>query len=690
MTQVSVPTISVVQQTSAAEEREKISRNAAVAALRENSKLGETIAPGYIIWVFARHALAEAKQLKQIQAAGILLAAGSACVLCKFIISLINNIYIVVCLSLLVGVWAYFTWRKFGTSFTWRQLVHSIQMKCYAMTPDEAYVVNIVLINLPTALEIFGQLNVLRFIHERSALSTVVFVASTPIATTLCMLPDTFPDSWKGMRRMKQFKFSVQLVTLCFWLVWSRLDDPMDFLRLFGPVAINMAGIALATLPESTVSNILQTSLQDTLVDVVTDVEATFREDTGLMLIILKWLSDYWQLPCDFDWSDTIASLREGIASLGCSFGKKLTRRLDNLDLDDKAEPLLRTVHSYVNALPPTRRLAAAMLIVRTCPSTFAFMILLATRFVFVLPAAGFIVMELNELRRMLFLLQGALRMDLDRGCIPQETGGEEFQPPQKMQRVENDSCNHEQRPALLRSSWFKLIAGKSPLKFDSSMDGLDVLLVNSNELRSVWTKLRYALQCLERSLTVARVCHAGAKTVSLASRVTSIVMMVKTMREEGRQNPAVMRWLVQEQRALMQVCGLNKVPAGGNAGDEVIDQSDVVGSIRDAGAIIANITRLTGLWQQRLHTDNVADSDANTKTQDDSVDVGSTESAASGSWSGQSVVAAASWVSGVASRWLPASKPESEMTEEEKAEAAEKAARREKWRQSRRRLHGR
>lgn len=654
-------------QSTAAEEREQASRRAVAAALRD-SPLSRRIAPNRLLWLLLGSTLAEAGSRRQVQVACLCFLIGLACSLATPLSFVASYATYVLPACLVLGSAAYLQWdtvRAGSSLLASKDVIERVELRVRAVTPHHAHVAALALYNLPVALEVLGQFNLLWFIYTREALSVVVFVITAPVATAFCLQPYLFPKRLRVVQRKKTFKFVVQLSALVAGVLWTRLRDPSDLRRLLGPVAMSTAGMTLSMLPECTTSALLRAGMRETVVGVVTDVEATVREDAGLLVVLLKWLSDYWQLPSDFDWVAIPAILRDEVASLGCCFAKKLGQRITDMDLDGEAEPLLKGVQDYVAMLPPPPRLAAIMLALRTCPTALASLLLLVFRFAVALPALGFIAMECADLLPLLPLLRGA--------CLAE--AGDDAQ--QLAQQHSGDSLSV--LPDVLEQE------SENPrLVFDPSMDGLDVLMVNSPELRRIWNKLRYAVRCLKHSLTAARICQTGAKTISLASRITSVALVVKAMREEGALSPSILRWLLQEQKALLQATGRTVAPADCDDAKAVVAQSDVVGSVRDVGTIVANIVRLSGLWQESRHEGAAADPDAAGKPD--------APAQAPASAAPAPLAAAGSWLSGVAgaaARWLPAAKPESEMTEEERAAAAEKAARLEKWRQARRRMHG-
>ena len=221
---------------------------------------------------------------------------------------------------------------------------------------------------LPAATEIYGLVVLFIRVHQQPSLPFFV-LAYLSITLLLLFLSSPAPTSQTTpypLLRIRMLKLGLQLLCLVFVLGAS---DYVAFWRLLGPALIATGSSIFLTLSPQDMDRAVRSALALMLQDVCLYTRNRISDDELLQVALCRWMIEYWSEPTDFSWEDflpmlqhTLLTLREEMVEAVQPSLLSLHKRLESMNIDDEAVPLVQATKARIEAVAPTKRFTAFLI----------------------------------------------------------------------------------------------------------------------------------------------------------------------------------------------------------------------------------------------------------------------------------------------------------------------------------------
>ncbi|ETV75402.1 hypothetical protein, variant [Aphanomyces astaci] len=317
-----------------------------------------------------------------------------------------------------------------------------------------------VLATLPMLLRLIGLLNLFAFIHQDQWLACGVTLY---LATTLFVTQD----------HPKLVKAGLHIVLVLYWVV--HLGHVHDIFRFVPPIAFELAGYLLGSIPPRAIQDAIKAALASQLKGV-----ASSQLHLWGVVALGHWAIDFWNQPSTLSVDDiltTFQSLQGSAVQLFQAEIRAHRRRQRQVggsfvDLDDEYAVLVAYVAKTVRNLPPSWPVATVVMLVQRC----VHMVACAMLFMLFGGTFGFALIPL---------------MVLEVNAFSQ----------------------------ICQVVWEEGRTTEHP-----SRDSLDVICMTSPPVLAVWSNLKAGVVGLECSVVASKVATATTSAALLASRLGHVL----------------------------------------------------------------------------------------------------------------------------------------------------------------------
>ncbi|CAK4082533.1 unnamed protein product [Aphanomyces euteiches] len=329
---------------------------------------------------------------------------------------------------------------------------------------DKLYTISLIpcmLACVPMVLKVVGLYNLFWFIHQDNYLALGLLVYFVVVLHT--------------KQSPKLVKAGMYLLIVLYWVVYRR--HHRDMFRFIPPASFELASFILAGISPMQVQQATKRSLATLLTELSPHV------NLWGVLALGHWAVDFWSQPSSFTIEDILASFRKVQGSAINLFQTEIQAyrashdgRSSATSSSDDYAVMVAYVAKTIRALPPSKRVAAIVMVLQRCVHTVVFLLLFLR---------GHICLALMPL-------------------MAQEIGA--FQ-------------------GIVHAF----------TEFDTSeCDTLDIICNQSPPLLTVWTNVKAGVYCMECSVTATKVAVAATSATLLATQLSHLATTVAAVRREG------------------------------------------------------------------------------------------------------------------------------------------------------------